>query len=513
MKTQFFKRICIGLVTLTFALLPPAYAGFSRNSGFGGGSRGGGFKFSGGGRSSGGGVFGKSSSPFGGSRSSLSSSLMKLATQSSSRSSSRRSGGSSHSVGTNYVEPSDWDGSIFNPEVNPVIGRIINKPASELDRVSQSFGALLFSRSPIALFVDLNGNGVRGDMIDGILFNLFFGDMVGERRYQTTSTQHGTQATIEKEIRRDKIDEQIRAGLKETRIILVRKLADGREAASLRDLMDVLFSEDTSKFNQSDRETALASILTLTVLNPAIAHKTGPVVTSMTSTGITYASDLHGSLDAAIKGEKAYEFIGGGSPLALSASVARLATIMALTNEALAKNSFKLTQESLDGLRGALYFMAFELKRLKVSDEKREEILKAILAVLAKQSPKALRVAAEQATTVEALNRLESSIIKLAPVINEKRGLGRFARVTVSSIAAAASVGLWMMGGDWLVDQLTVSIGAQVLIDAGLSTSLPVGAGLATNWILKPKLIIQPLDEGIQSGYKNFCEQVLSVRL
>lgn len=505
-------------VLIVASLCAPAYAGFKNRGGggggFGGGSRGGGF--GGFGKSSGSriGGFGKigggafsvgSTSRSSRSRSrSRSSALNSILSGSNSTSSTRnRTRSSSTTSRTTYN--SGWSSSLLNGSNNPVVGRVLGTPTEDIG-TQQGFGALITAKSPLALFLDLNGNGVRGDMIDGLLFNIFFGNYFDGDSYSVTGDQ-APRSQIKPEARRYGLTEKIRNGLKTTRIPLVDPLSDGTSVASLESLMAKINITDPGQASSGDAAIALATVLQIMVLHPPLASLGGPVVDLLPSGEKSDRSKMLIETLSKDLVKKDASYRSGGSRLAFQVSMSRLGAVMGLTEMAL-EHDIPLRDEALEALRGALYFAAFEVKRLKVDDGEREEIMKSMVAKLIEKTPNAARLAAEKASSEEALVKLEEVMLKVAPVINQKRmGDSKWKRFGASALASGAALGSWLLFGDSLVDSATANIALEMVIDDVSLGLVPGAAGALSYWMLGPPKQLKT--EEVIPSYQGLCEQLM----
>ena len=419
------------------------------------------------------------------------------------------------SLFSSSIQSPTWGNSSFNAENNPAVGVLLGTTALNTNSMShQSFAALFVSRSPISLFLDLNGDGVRGDFIDGLLYNLFFDHAMDNRSYAVRSDS-GTQATIREEKKRG--IEELRKGLQNARIMLVVALSDGRTAAPLNEVISLAYDD---KADPQDQEIAIASILSVATLEPAATSSLGPILVQEKMNGEvkTQASSMRSSLvnDELIHSLK---FKDGGSRLAFEVSMNRLALVTSLIEQHITRRKgdiSKIRPESFDAVRAALYFTAFELKRLKPADKNttttavlsQDDVLKRIITALAIHAPQTLKAIGEKASNKEAIQRLQRTVIAKAPVLSQNSGgMGRAARYTTATLAAGVAVGAWMMGGDWAVESLTSDIALQA-IGQPAGYLLSPAAMYFTNWWFKPS------SSGIYSKevekiYFNMCNEAL----
>jgi hypothetical protein len=409
----------------------------------------------------------------------------------------------------------NWSLSVINPEVNPVAGFFANVPATHEPWIpTQSYMAMLSSRSPLALFVDLNGNGVRGDYFDGLLFNLFFPSSVSDEKYEVATARRGVRSSVSEMKRNESVERSIKSGLTTARIALTSELFDGRRAASLEELAEIIYGTKRDTYSWHDRDIALASILNLATLNPVLSTAGGPILAKVPQ----FLRENSGTLSNSLwmRGIKAEDYTRklvytkGGNQLAVEVNLSRLATVMTLVEERLTESSQKLNDDVVDNMRAALYFTAFEIKRLKLSNSERDAIIKGIVSLLAEATPKALRAAALRATDAVALKRLEESLIRTAPVINQG-GYSKTARISVSVLSAAAAVGLWMAGGDWAMEMLTNDVALQVAGQAGATATAPVFAGLTARWLVSPSRL-DPHSAQVKKTFASICEQALATK-
>ncbi len=344
----------------------------------------------------------------------------------------------------------------------------VEKPRAPVSQ--QSYMALLSARSPLALYVDLNGDGVRGDWVDGLLFNMFFEDS----NQHEVQTSEGTRSTIKPNNRNKAIEDQVRKGLVTQRIALIEPTSRGTTALSAQDIFAIL--DGREKATEKDKSIVLASILNLITLNPALAGLNSPTRAEASQEVQQRTTHLMYSLMRTKRLNQ--PFRSGGSALAMDVTLSRLALFMSLVEEQLQNPSAQVHPITINNMRAALYFTAFEIKRLKRSAKAQEAIVKEVAKTLAEITPLAVKLAAENASSPQVMAELEKSIISLTPVLN-KKGFGRKTIVAASVVANASVLSLWMIGGQWAVETMTSNIGVQTLAHPVISAGamfLPVSS-------------------------------------
>lgn len=406
-------------------------------------------------------------------------------------------------IGSGVTDPA-WGESLYNPSTNPILAALLGQPATSLSEtsLSQSFGALLIS-NPVALFLDLNGNGVRGDMWDGLLFNLFWGGQHNSM-YTTSNFENGVQARFTGAAQRADFV-VMRSRLSDRNVLLVAPMSDGRRAAPIANLIQLVELESSNAI-RGDQMIALSTLTLLALANPLATTKYGPFLRSSSTNVTSIAENIRKDIAYAIVSAN---FHSGGNRLALDASVSRLAAIVAMV-EAFAKRQYSAVEreETLLALRGALYFMAFEIKRLKMDARNRDYLFKSLIQTLAKNAPHAMRLAAERATSPEEMANL-MDLVRYLPVVNTPLEHHRKLRVAVSLVASGVALALWMKGA---APQITNASGHSFVGVAGAAIGgigASSGAAIFANWLLKPKRI-GVLDPSVRAFYESIiCESEL----
>ena len=407
-------------------------------------------------------------------------------------------------VGTGLTS-ADWDKELLAPDTDPVLSVLLGKSASNLTEASmaQSFGAALVSR-PWALFLDLNGNGVRGDIWDGLMFKLLWGD-----GYDGTYTSSTAQSGVQSRFRGAKGSlpdiEVLRSKLNETNVLLLTELSDGRKYAPLMELAS-LAENGNSRGVREDQKIALSTLTLLALAQPLMTTDHGPLLGPFSSRTRDISFSIRSDLQAQFAGVSYYS---GGNVLALQSSLNRLAAVLGMTEAFLLRHpEAGLSDETLMAVRGAIYFMGFEIKRLKTDKSRRNHIFKTLIQTMAKNSPLTMKIAANKATSKEAMSNLKE-IVANVPHLNVPLKTHPKLRVAGSLLAAGIVMILWIRFGVPNILEASRGSFAGVAAAGVGAMALPSFAGLIANWLLTPK-IPGLLDRNTSAFYESIiCEKEL----
>lgn len=245
----------------------------------------------------------------------------------------------------------------------------------------------------------------------------------------------------------------------------------------------------TDSFTKRDREIALESLLKLVALNPAYSTLEGPIasilfpVTQETHKALTVNTNLLLTLQKLGLNTQDENKIKSYQTN-YRAATSQFLLALSLYGQAQREN-LTVSEASQEAMRASFYALAYELNKMKVSEDVRAKLAAGFIAQVGEVAPEMINRMSSLFASQTHLEALRTGLYKnIATTEEDIKSSQRKSRAAAVA-AGAAVLAAWMAGGSSAVDVLTSHVGVQNLTLAAATVTLPIVGYIATKMGIK----------------------------
>lgn len=260
--------------------------------------------------------------------------------------------------------------------------------------------------------------------------------------------------------------------------------SDGRKEATIAETTIIFNGYKSDGITQRDREIAVESLLRLIALNPMYSTIEGPIggrlfpVTQEVHKALVQKTKLPYLIQTlGIENKDSITIMAHQAKYAAATSQFILA--MSLYSQAL-REKVEISAVSQEAMRASFYALAFELNKIKVSEDLRSKLASGFVTQVGEVAPEMIHRMSGLFANPQQLEALRNGLYKNIsanePVNKESHWKSR----TASVAAGAAVFAAWFAGGSSAVDMVSSHVGIQNLSFAAGALTLPVVGYVAT---------------------------------